>query len=107
MIGTKVQNAYSSHMCPKYPKAEALNLEFLNTLKQLLNCRCVPDLQNGPSGTQRNMMIPPIVASAELISNTYFQENELKRSFDKWGKAVPSTKAPTKNPNDLPRPSSK
>ena len=34
MIGTKVQKAYNSHICPKYPKAAPRKGLFLKTLKK-------------------------------------------------------------------------
>ena len=58
----------------------------------------------GPSGTRVTINSPPKTAKLDVIMITDFQAIKFVIWLNKWGKAVPITRAPTKKPNDFPKP---
>ena len=107
MMGTNVQKAYNSHICPKYPNAADLKFLFLNTLKKTERSNFWLGFRKGPLGTNVIINAPPIIAKQEVLININFQGDDSTKPFNKCGKAVPNTNAPTKKPSDFPRPFSK
>ena len=64
----------------------------------------VPFWRYGPFFTKITSRQPPKIARPEIDNSTVSQEKACMLSFNKWGNAVPKTKAPTINPKEIPNP---
>jgi len=65
--GVKAQKAYSSHMCPKYPKAAFLKGVMLKSDSPAFNCNFLLGFLKGPLGIHIMTMNPPKTANKEVI----------------------------------------
>ena len=83
ITGTNAQKVYSSHICPKYPKEDALKFLFLNAIINAARFSCSLFLLNGPSGTKSSIISPPKAESAEMEMITYFQGRPEVTLFNK------------------------
>lgn len=100
MKGTKVQNVYNSHICPKYPNAAERKFDDLKTVNAAL--KSIADFDCDFRGTNNRINNPPVKASKEVNKRTFCQFKSCNCARRMCGNAVPNTNAPTKNPRAFP-----
>src|SRR5438034_658905 len=104
MAGAHVHIAYSSHMCPKYPKFARRTPRLFTTAVACDRSKRWLGSAYGPSRTNRRMMMPPTAARIETAPTLTRQLDE-PMALTRYGDALPNVSAPTSTPRAKPRPS--
>src|SRR5947207_2676838 len=98
-----VHTAYSSHMCPRYPKVAS-------RVRRSRNTRAIADGSNGalfatygPSPTTVTTSAPPTSASADAASISVRHGTAADADASRCGNAEPIVSAPISTPSAAPR----
>ena len=100
--GIQTHIAYSSHMCPRYPRFARTISFWRESVRTYFQLKGGVGVLNGPSFTKRPARRPPARADIAETSTTNCQSATPPKALMRCGEAVPTVSAPTMRPMPTP-----